>query len=186
LNASAVHCQIESDIDYALYDREYHAPVTEFDPDKYYQLTDDELAVLAVLLHYLLKTVYSVDVPTADLRGAFREMLSVENFLYSDSRAAYRGIQKIEGLLGRGALLTSHMKIEAPEWNALNLEHAPWHNLWRPDEERTESVPELMEAALKKAVHLAGEYAAEFDAGWLLLHHFDTPFDDGSPKKLPH
>ena len=186
LNASAVHCQIESDIDYALYDQEYHAPVTEFDPDKYYQLTNDELAVLAVLLHYLLKTVYAVDVPTADLRGAFREMLTVENFLYSDSRAAYRGIQKIEGLLGRGALLTSHMKIEAPEWNALNLEHAPWHNLWRPDEERTESVPELMDAALQKAVHLAGEYAAEFDAGWLLLHHFDVPFDDGSPKKLPH
>ena len=36
-------------------------------------------------------------------------MLTVENFLYSDSRAAYRGIQKVEGLLGRGALLSSHM-----------------------------------------------------------------------------
>ncbi|MBS6546756.1 MAG: hypothetical protein KH319_05175 [Butyricicoccus pullicaecorum] len=184
LNASAVHCQIESDIDYALYDREYHAPVTEFDPGKYYQLAHDELAVLAVLLHYLLKTVYQVEVSTHDLRSAFREILTAERFLYSEHRAAYRGIQRVEGLLGKGALLSSHMKIEAPEWNALNLGHAPWRNLWHPEQERTESVPELFDSAIQTAVHLAGEYAAEFDAGWLLLHHFDVPFDNGSPKKL--
>ena len=186
LNASAVHCQIESDIDYALYEREYHAPVTEFDPDRYYQLSDEELATLSVLLHYLLKTVYAVSEPTANLRRAFREMLTVENFLYSDSRAAYRGIRKVETLLGRGALLTSHMKIEAPSWNALNLEHAPWRNLWKPEIERTESVPDLIDGALHSVARLAGEYAAEFDAGWLLLHHFDVPFDNGSPKKAAH
>ena len=76
------------------------------------------------------------------------------------------------------------MKIDAPEWNALNLEHAPWRNLWHPEQERTESVPELFDSAIQTAVKLAGEYAAEFDAGWLLLHHFDVPFDNGSPKKL--
>lgn len=183
-SASAVHCQIESDIDYALYDAEYHAPVTEFDPGAYYKLTHEETAVLAVLLHYLLRVVYGVRVDTAALRDSFGEMLAVQRFLYAGVPLVYRGVQQAEKLLGRGALLSSHIKGEAPAWNCLNLEHAPWRNLWKPEETRTESVPELIAAAREKAVHLAGQYAAEFDAGWLLLHHFDTPFDDGNPKAL--
>ncbi len=184
LNPSAVHCQIESDIDYALYEQEYHAPVTDFSPGKYYTASDAEIAVQAVLLHYLLGTVYGLRVDTADLRAAFREMLTVENFLYSENVSIYHGLQRLEGLAGRGALLTSHMKIDPPEWNCLNLEHAAWHNLWQPEIERTESVPELMEHAMDIAAHLVGQYAAEFDAGWLLLHHYDVPFDNGSPKKM--
>ena len=183
-SASAVHCQIESDIDYALYDAEYHAPVTEFHPGDYYQLSDEETAVLAVLLHYLLQVVYEVDVDTAALRQSFGEMLAVQNFLYSGNAAIMHGCRSLERLLRRGALLSSHLKGEAPAWNCLNLDHAPWHNLHRPDEIHTESVPELLEQAAKKAVSLAGQYAAEFDAGWLLLHHFDNPFDDANPKTL--
>lgn len=183
-STSAVHCQIESDIDYALYDAEYHAPVTEFDPDAYYKLTDEETAVLAVLLHYLLKVVYGVSVDTAALRSSFGEMLAVQNFLYAGSRTFYHSLRQVERLIRRGAVLTSHIKAEPPRWNCLNLDHAPWRNLWQPEIERTESVPELIEQARDKAVALAGQYAAEFDAGWLLLHHFDTPFDHGSPKAI--
>lgn len=183
-NPSLVHCQIESDIDYALYENEYHAPVTDFDPDKYFQLADTELAVIAVLLHYLLGTVYAVRVPTATLRSAFPAMLRAQNFLYSRSHAAYRGLQSIEGVLGRGPLVTSHMKIEPPMWDCLNLEHAPWHNLWQPEVCYTACVPDLITQALARVTSLAGQYAAEFDAGWLLLHHFDVPFDAGNPKKL--
>lgn len=185
LHPSSVHCQIESDIDYALYEREYHAPVTEFDPDKYFKLADEELAVLAVLLHYLLGTVYGVRVETAALRGAFREMLVVQNFVYSSSYGAYRGLRRAEQLFGRGALLTSHMKLEPPAWDCLNLGHAPWYSLWQPEAPRTDSVPELIAAAVHRVAGLAGQYAAEFDAGWLLLHHFDQPFDAGNLKGLP-
>lgn len=184
LSASAVHCQIESDIDYALYERIKEAPATDFDPDDYYKLTDEEIATLAVLLHYLLKTVYGVRVETAELRGAFREMLSWENFLYSDSSAVYRGARKVEELVGKGAILTSHMKIAPPEWDCLNEEHTIWRNLWHPDRARTESVLELLDLARMNAVSLVGQYVTQFDAGWLLLHHFPEPFDCGSPKKL--
>lgn len=184
-SASAVHCQIESDIDYALYDAEYHAPVTDFDPNAYYKLTDEETAVLAVLLHYLLRVVYGEQVDTASLRVSFSEMLAIQTFLYAGNRPVYRSLQQIEKLIRRGSLLTSHIKAGPPAWNCLNLDHAPWRNLWHPEVERTESVPELIDRARDKVVALAGQYAAEFDAGWLLLHHFDTPFDDGNIKFQP-
>ena len=183
-SGSAVHCQIESDIDYLVYERAYHAPVTEFDPAAHYTLEAEEKAVLSVLLHAVLRNVYAVRVPVRDLRLAFDEMLAWERFLYSDSRAIYRGAQKLERMAGRGALLTGHMKIERPAWDALNEQHAPWHNLWAPDEVRTDSVPELFGLARIRAAALAGQYAAQFDAGWLLQYHFDRPFDNGSPKKL--
>lgn len=182
-NASSVHCQIESDIDYALYEQVYSAPVTDFDPDEYYRLADDELAVLAVLLQYVLSAVYGRRVETAELRGAFREMLAWENFLYSESTAVYHGARRVETLLGRGALLTSHMKLLPPDWDCLNEAHTPWHNLWSPEAVRTDSVFDLLALARITAAALAGQYAAQFDAGWLLLHRFDLPFDNGSPKK---
>ena len=158
--------------------------MTEFDPAAHYTLEAEEKAVLSVLLHAVLRNVYAVRVPVHDLRLAFDEMLAWERFLYSDSRAIYRGAQKLERMAGRGALLTGHMKIERPAWDALNEQHAPWHNLWAPDEVRTDSVPELFGLARIRAAALAGQYAAQFDAGWLLQYHFDQPFDNGSPKKL--
>ena len=183
LSGSAVHCQIESDIDYLLYERIHHAPVTEFAPTLPYTLTVEEKAVLSVLLHAVLRHVYGETVPVRELRRAFDEMLIWERFLYSDSRAVYRGAQQIERLAGRGALLTGHMKVERPGWDALNEQHIPWCNLWRTEETRTESVPELFGLARIRAASLAGQYAAQFDAGWLLHYHFAHPFDNGSPKR---
>ncbi|WP_164510384.1 zinc dependent phospholipase C family protein [Agathobaculum sp. Marseille-P7918] len=185
LSASAVHCQIESDIDYLVYERAYHAPVTEFKPEGFYRLPAEEKAVLAVLLHAVLENVYGEDVPVRDLRRAFDEMLSWESFLYSENRAVYRGAQRLERMAGRGAILTGHMKIERPAWDALNEQHTPWHNLWTPEETRTDSVPELFGLARIGAAAMAGQYAAQFDSGLQLHCHFKQPFDNGSPKKIP-
>ena len=44
---------------------------------------------------------------------------------------------------------------------------------------------ELFGLARIRAASLAGQYAAQFDAGWLLRYHFDAPFDNsGNPKRL--
>ena len=141
--------------------------------------------MLSVLLHAVLQNVYAAVVPVRDLRRSFDEMLSWERFLYAENRTVYRGAQKLERLVGRGALLTGHMKIERPEWDALNEQHAPWHNLWAPEEKRTDSVSDLFGLARIRAASLAGQYTAQFDAGWLLHYHFSQPFDNGSPKKIP-
>lgn len=184
LNASAVHCQIESDIDYLVYEKAYQSPVTNFRPEGFYILPPAEQAVLAVLLHAVLKNVYGADVAVRDLRRSFEEMLTWEKFFYADKRRTYRTAQRFERLAGRGAILTGHMKVERPAWDALNEQHAPWHNLWRPEETRTDSVPGLFGLARIGAAGLAGQYAAQFDAGLQLYCHFKQPFDNGSPKKL--
>ncbi len=184
LSRSAVHCQIESDIDYMLYERENGAPVTEFEPEEHYTLTEEEKAVLSALLHAVLRRAYGEDVPPRELRRAFEEMLSWQCFFYSNSRGVYRAAQRLERLAGRGALLTAHMKVERPAWDCLNDGHAPWYNLWRPEEIRSSSVPELFDLARVRAAALAGQYAAQLVGGFLLHHHFARAFDEGNPKKI--
>lgn len=184
LNASAVHCQIESDIDYLLHEQTYGETPTHFEPDSYYRLQPTEKAILAAVLHAVLRRVYHADVPLGELRGSFDDMLAWQRFLFSNHPALYRSAQRIEQIAGRGAILTAHMKQARPTWDCLNEGHEPWRNLWHPGEVRTDSVAELFDQAQVRACALAGRYAALFASGRLLCGGLDLPFDNGNPKRL--
>lgn len=184
LLSSAIHCEIETDIDCVLYQRHTGRAVTTFKPGDHYQLDSAELAVLACILRAVLLSVYGEDVPTHDLRRAFEEMLSWQEFFYAEHRTVYHGAQNIERLLGRGALISGHMKTAYPSWDCLNDDHAPWYNLERPNEVRTESVEDLFSLARIRAAALAGQYAAQFDASLQLQQAFPLPFDYGSPRRV--
>lgn len=75
------------------------------------------------------------------------------------------------------------MKLERPMWDALNLAHQPWHNLWKPDEIRTDSVPELFGLRVFVPPLLPDSTPRSLTPGWLMHYHFDEPFDSGNPKK---
>ena len=186
-SASAIHCQIETDIDWALYAREYEGEINDhsFEFEDKYALSPEETAVLAVLLHHLLRRVYDVDVPTAELRPAFREMLNCQLIFVNTSPAVERGLGALERAVRKNGILTSHFKVREPDWDCLNLEHRPWHNLWFPEKERAESIPELFDHAERRAAALANNYAFQFDEGWQLNLSFYEPFDNGSARRQP-
>lgn len=184
LSASAVHCQIEGDMDAALYEQQFHKPITNFDPAMGYQLAPEEQAVLSCLLHAVIQRVYQIDIPPVSLRKALEEMLKWEEFLYQRHPWIYQGAAKVEHWLGRGALLTGHMKYAPPLWDVLNKKHNTWANPWHPQLLRRNSVPELFGLARIRAASLAGQYAAQFDSGILLHLPFPVPFDNGNPKQI--
>ena len=178
-NPSAIHCQIETDIDCALYDH-YKGDHLHL-PAQAYQMGDEETAVVSVLLHHLILRVLRVDVPTRELRPAFSETLACQRLFYQGSgHVLSRPARTVERFLGKGPLLTSHIKTGLPQWDALNESHAPWRNLWNPDVVCTESVIELFELAKDKAAELASSYAAQFDSGWMLNLSYYEPFDNGN------
>ena len=183
-NASAIHCRIETDIDTALYAHFKGGSVTEFDPTQAYALTDEETAVLAVLLHHIIRRAFGQDVPTAELRPCFAEMLACQKLFYSGSRPLSGTARRAELLLARGPLLSSHLKGKEPQWDCLNEARKPWCNLWKPEEERIDTVIELFEAAKLRAASLAVNYAAQFDSGWMLNISYYEPFDYGNYKAL--
>lgn len=184
-SGSAIHCQIETDIDWALYEREKGGCITEFSFAEKYALSTEETAVLAVLLRHLLRRVYGVDVPTAELRPMFREMSTCQEIFLNCNPNLGAGLGTLERAVRHSGILTSHFKLRAPDWDCLNLEHTPWHNLWEPEKERLESIPELFDRAENRAAALANNYAFQFDEGWQLNLSFYEPFDCGSCKREP-
>ncbi len=178
---SSIHCRIENDIDHELFSEKYQKPVTDFNIDKEYKLSEQESAVIAVILQYILKSVYDVKLQTQKIRMCFEEMRQIIKLLYNKNQTLLQGLKKLEFIVGKG-MISSHMKIQKPNWDCLNLNHNPWFNSWQPNIIRSESVPEIFDKAGKHVVKLAVQYSSELDAGWMLLHHFDVPFDNGNPK----
>ena len=184
-SGSAIHCQIETDIDWAMYAHEKGGCITESDFTDRYTLTREETAVIAVLLRWLLLQVYETEVPTAELRPAFQEMLNCQKLFLKMRPGLGAGMKRLERAVQQDGVLTSHFKLRAPDWDCLNLKHAPWHNLWMPEKERIDSVPELFERAVTRASALANSFSFQFDEGWQLNISFYEPFDCGSCKRQP-
>lgn len=178
----AVHCEIEAQIDAALYLKETSEFVTTFDADDFYTLSPEESGVIASILHVICHTVYHEDIPTREFRRAMQHMLSWENFFYSDSRLVYRGARKLEQFMGRGFVLSGHMKVEMPSWDCLNEAHTAWTDLNLPDEERNDSVSELLDMACIRAYALAGRYTVQFATGKIERSTLAFSFDNGNPQ----
>lgn len=182
-NPNTIHFQIESDIDCALFDK-FKGDHLRL-PVEAYQLTDEETAVLAVILHHLIHRVLHEDVPTRELRPSFAKMLAYQRLFFQGGRVLRSPARMVERILKKGALLTSHIKVGLPQWDALNESHSAWCNLWQPDIICTESVLDLFELARDKAAELASSYSAQFDSGWMLNLSYYNPFDFGNYAHTP-
>lgn len=69
-----------------------------------------------------------------------------------------------ERLIGKPGLATSQMTPRFPQRQPLlNENNAPWRSPFAPEQERTESVPVLLEAAARRAAGLLKAAAAYFD-----------------------
>ncbi len=89
----------------------------------------------------------------AEARRNFADAHRLHSFLYSPDGRRYRAIGRLEGLLGKRGLVTGHLPPVIPEMDdPLNERHAAWGC-----EGRTDSYPELIEAAAGRA------------AGWMKL-----------------
>lgn len=177
-NPSVIHAKIETDIDCALIDRikGEHAQL----PLSLYQLSDEETAVLTVILSHLIRRVLRENIPARMLRPIFSEMLAYQRVFYRGGNTIGKPAHVMERLFGKGPLVTAHMKTALPQWDALNESHTPWNNLWKPEITCTESVLQLIELARDKAAELASSYAAQFDSGWMLNLSYYAPFDNGN------
>ncbi len=184
VHPSAVHCGIESDMESALYQKTTGKYISTYTIDGRYEATEEQLAVMAVVLHYVLKKVYGVTVATEALRAAFGDMLTIQKMFYACDTRTRKMIARTEKLIGQSALLSSRLKVDVPLWDCLNLERKPWKNLWHPEVEHTKTVLELFDQALLSMIGLSSIYAEQFASGWVSNLSFYAPFDDGNCKAL--
>lgn len=184
VHPSAVHCGIESDMESAIYQHKTGKLISTYAPDARYQLTEEQEAVMAVLLQHVLKKVYKVEVSTNRLRASFGDMMAIQRMFYACTPAARNAVARTERIIGKGAVLSARLKVDEPQWDCLNLQRKPWHHLWQPDLKHYENGLEMFDTAVRRTVQLANEYGEQFQNGWLCNISFYAPFDDGNWKAL--
>lgn len=170
VSGSAFHCQIETDIDSALYPKLKKEPITSFSPEKFYTIPKEECFVIARIYTFVLKRVYGQSVSYEEIVKCFSDTLTIQKLLFSGSKAVFAATKGLDALIRSKNLITSHVKGKEPKWDCLNLKHSVWYNPYTPTQKRTESVLSILTIAGQKAIRLAKEYVRKLEE-----HDFNPP-----------
>lgn len=127
--------------------------------------TKDRISYETILKHRT--DVKAIDALLADasealhlreVRGAYtrsyRKFRRLVPFLYDPTGRRYRALLKTERLFHKDGLISAFL-LAAPRADTedcMNRSHAPWSAPWKPEQQRNESVPELLDEAEALAV----------------------------------
>ncbi len=176
LTSSAIHSQIETDMDVDLYSYLRGEPVDRFRPGELYAATPAQRELIGELLSAAARETYGIQVPPAEIAAAVSDTLRVQKALFAPTKLTYAAAGLAESLMRRQGSFTSHVKAYKPKWDSLNLRKAPWYSPWDPERRRTDSVPDLLELARLRAEELCAAYGRMFREGEILSWGFTEDF----------
>jgi|GEM_PF-106547 len=182
---AALHCRVEADADMALYRLRAGQDVTRFRPSAACPLPGPLARLLGSFVARLLQQTYGLPAAPAQCAAAFAECARVVPLLYAPSDLPRRLAQGAEVLARRPGAFSSHFKWAS--WqdtgDVLNLACAPWHSPTRPQQTRTESLPQLMEAAAQAAPPALEHCRRMIAARQPEPFGFAVSFDNGDPER---
>ncbi len=170
-SGNACHYQVETDMDAALCLHFHHQPVSAFRPGRGMTLESWQKETIAGMLAAGAAAKGAM-VPVLEGIKALESTAMTQQIIFRGGKPALAAARGLELLMGKNRQFTSHMKGRRPGWDSLNLGHAPWTDP-RDGSTRTQSVPELLQAALAEALplmealsrQLAGEESGELALG---------------------
>lgn len=163
---SAVHADIESDLDSALYRNLYNKNIRKFPVGRI--LTEDRevLENISELYTFLLKDIFDITVNKKKITSSLKQMRRLCILLYDTTGFAVGSITKaVDKMTGRTNFLYSHVKKKSFDQTVLNNEHSDWYNVNIEDCTRNESIDELFDAAQHDAHRLITQEAANLSLG---------------------
>ena len=151
-SGNACHYQVETDMDADLCLHFHHQPVSAFRPGRGMTLEPWQKETIAGMLA-AGAAAKGATVPVLEGIKALESTAMTQQIIFRGGKPALAAARGLELLMGKNRQFTSHMKGRRPGWDSLNLGHAPWTDP-RDGSTRTQSVPELLQAALAEALPL--------------------------------
>ncbi len=183
INPGVIHCQIETDIDAALYARWEGKNITEFHPYVGHHLPDGQKWIIGELYETVFLEVYGEVLPAAEVVSSFADMLLTEDVLYRRGKLLGRAAYAAGLIRPEWSDFVSHAKIGQPYWDALNLKKRGWRNPDEPEVLRHDSVPDLIENAEIRVLGYMEQYEEMFaGSSWGILH-YPVSFDWGNSRQ---
>ncbi len=174
-----IHCQIETDIDIALYAVRGGRDISDFAPADGHRLPRQQKEQIARMLSAVILQVYGENFPEEEAAASFGDTLFVEEQLYRRGRGLAH-IAFAAGLIRPAwSDFVSHAKVSKPEWDCLNLRRRGWRNPDHPQVLRHDSVPQILETARQKTLSLAAEYEDMLASGQVRPVEFPVSFGNG-------
>ncbi len=182
-SAGTIHCQIETDIDMALYSRWEGREITDFHPYDGHHLPTGQQWIIGDLYETVMLEVYGEVVPAEEVAHSFADTLLVEDILYRQGKKLQKAAFAMGLIKPKWSDFASHAKISLPSWDALNLKKRGWRNPDEPEILRKDSVLEIIQQAENKALELMDAYSRMFDGQQWGILHYPVSFDNGNHKK---
>ncbi|MGI5893487.1 MAG: zinc dependent phospholipase C family protein [Candidatus Merdivicinus sp.] len=180
VSGGVIHCQIETDVDIALYERWEGRQIEEFHPYEGHHLPTGQKWMIGELYETVMLEVYGEVLPAEEIAHSFADMLLTEDFLYRRGKKLGKAAYLAGLVRPEWSDFVSHAKIAAPYWDALNLKKRGWRNPDEPEMLRHESVLEIIAIAEEKALHLMERYVRMFAGEEWGMVHYPVSFDNGN------
>lgn len=175
-----IHCQIETDIDMALYAVRRGRRISDYFPADGHRLPLAQKEQLAQMLSEVVREVYGEGLPEQEAAASFGDTLFFEELLYRHGRVLGH-LAFAAGLLNPSwSDFVSNAKVAEPEWDCLNLRRRGWRNLDEPETLRHDSVPQLIETARQKTLTLTEEFEKMLACGTIKRMEFPVSFGNGN------
>ena len=150
---NALHYQVETDMDTDLYLLVHRQPVTRMNPSQGMYLEPWQKEAIAGMLSAGTWEAFGLSLPPLEAVRSLESMAFVQKLIFHGGQPLRTAARGVEAVLGRRGQLTGHMKGQSPRWDSLNLGRTPWTDP-RNGARRTETVPELLEAARRDLLPL--------------------------------
>lgn len=154
--SSSMHMGLEKQWDSLYYRRDGHRGTPISMPGAA-ETEADWPAICALLSGAICDTFPEEDAPPALIRQALEGTVKANRLTHSPRGIKYGLAWAGERLLGKPGLLTSQIPpARLAKKDIENEGNQPWHSMAEPDIARTESLPELLEMAVRRAAELLG------------------------------
>lgn len=179
----SLHGVIECHIDELLYPRMTGLPINHFLPSAYFSLTPFMMDTIGDLYQKLIQSVFGGEVKSKHIVQAFHTCSFATVLLYGKvGKISVPVLRPIESVLQVPCALTGHIKgrLQDGDNDVLNLHHRQWRNADFPDQEHYESVPDLIDQALKHGQKLCGRIWDKLIGTARERISFPVAFDNGN------
>lgn len=159
---SALHVQIETDIDNDLFVWYRKKPVSGFAPWEQYRLDDVQREVIDRLWRTAAAEMCDTNLAPGDAISALDDQLRLIKLTYK--RGITHAVAQLADVFagGKGSL-SSHVKYRRPRWDSLNLAGRGWRDL--DGIPRVDTVPDILAQARAAQAELLRDYNAMLETG---------------------
>lgn len=177
-----IHMKLETDMDTALYTHLQGGDVRRYKQNPRWVQDAEDMDAVCNVQSWLLRQTFGEDYSPEFIRPCIVEAYKKEETMFDPTGIRSYLISRFHEIKnGEKNTKCANCRPKRVDYDILNLRHATWYNFRLPGSPRTDSVPEVFDAAVLQTADLAEELYQSLEKGVGFAPAIEGTFDDGNP-----